>query len=100
MLELRHTKHEPYNLVLLDWKMPEMDGLALTKEIRKRYDKETTVIILTAFGWDEIMDEALQVGMNAHLSKPVEPERLLKTLEELIWEAEEKKRSRLTGRGE
>ena len=71
MLELRHTKHEPYNLVLLDWKMPEMDGLEVAKEIRKRYDKETTVIILTAFNWDEIMDEALHAGVDSFLAKPL-----------------------------
>ena len=62
MLEVAHAKHTPYNLVLLDWKMPEMDGLEVAREIRSRYDKETTVIILTAFNWDEIMDEALHNG--------------------------------------
>ncbi|MBP5592533.1 response regulator [bacterium] len=71
MLELQHTKHEPYNLVLLDWKMPEMDGLEVSKEIRKRYSKETTIIILTSFNWDEIMDEALHVGVDSFLAKPL-----------------------------
>jgi len=71
MLEVCHAKHEPYNLVLLDWKMPEMDGLDVAKEIRKRYDNETTVIILTAYNWDEIMDEARQAGVDSFLSKPL-----------------------------
>ena len=71
MLELQHTKHEPYNLVLLDWKMPEMDGLEVSKEIRKRYSKETTIIILTSFNWDEIMDEALHIGVDSFLAKPL-----------------------------
>jgi len=71
MLEVQHTKHQPYNLVLLDWKMPEMDGIEVTREIRKRYDKETTVIILTSFNWDEIMDEALHVGVDSFLAKPL-----------------------------
>ena len=71
MLEIEHAKHTPYNLVLLDWKMPEMDGLEITKEIRKRYDKETTVIILTAYNWDEIMDEALHIGVDSFLAKPL-----------------------------
>ncbi len=71
MLEVAHTKQEHYNLVLLDWKMPEMDGLEVAKEIRKRYDNETTVIILTSFNWDEIMDEALHIGVDSFLSKPL-----------------------------
>ena len=71
MLELAHTKHEPYNLVLLDWKMPEMDGLEAARQIRSRYDKETTVIILTSFNWDEIMDEALHIGVDSFLAKPL-----------------------------
>ncbi len=71
MLELAHTKQEHYNLVLLDWKMPEMDGLEVAKEIRKRYDNETTVIILTSFNWDDIMDEAFRIGVDSFLAKPL-----------------------------
>ena len=71
MLEVCHAKHEPYNLVLLDWKMPDMDGVETAKEIRKRYDNETTVIILTAYNWDEIMDEALHIGVDSFLAKPL-----------------------------
>ncbi len=71
MLELAHTKQEHYGLVLLDWKMPEMDGLEVARRIRERYDSETTVIILTSFNWDEIMDEALHAGVDSFLSKPL-----------------------------
>ena len=71
MIELQHTKHTPYNLVLLDWKMPGMDGIETATEIRKRYDSETTVIILTSFNWDEIMDEALHAGVDSFLAKPL-----------------------------
>lgn len=90
MLEVQHLKKEPYNLVLLDWRMPEMDGLEATKTIRKleRPDSKTVPIIaMTANAFDEDVQRSLQAGMNAHLSKPVEPERLYRTLEELIWEA-------------
>ncbi len=71
MLEVQHTKHTPYNLVLMDWKMPEMDGLEVSRLIRERYDWETTVIILTSFNWEEIMDEALHAGVDSFLSKPL-----------------------------
>ncbi len=71
MLEVQHTKHEPYNLVLLDWKMPDMDGIEVAKEIRKLYSRETTIIILTSFNWDEIMDDALHIGVDSFLAKPL-----------------------------
>ena len=71
MLEVCHAKHQPYNLVLLDWKMPDMDGVEVAKEIRSLYDNETTVIILTAYNWDEIMDEALHIGIDSFLAKPL-----------------------------
>ena len=71
MLEVAHAKQEAFNLVLLDWKMPEMDGIQVAREIRSRYDTETTVIILTAYSWDEIMDEALHTGVDSFLAKPI-----------------------------
>ena len=71
MLQVQHVKHSPYNLVLVDWKMPGMDGLETTRRIRELYDKETTVIILTSFNWDEIMDEALHIGVDSFLAKPL-----------------------------
>lgn len=71
MLQIAHTKNIPYNLVLLDWKMPEMDGIEVAKQIRQKYDKETTVIILTSFNWDEIVDDALHVGVDSFLAKPL-----------------------------
>ena len=60
MMELQNMKQEPYNLVLLDWKMPDKDGIEAAKEIREYCNNETTIIILTAYNWDEIMDKALE----------------------------------------
>ena len=71
MLEIQHGKHDPFNLVLVDWRMPEMDGLEVARQIRLRYSNETTVIILTAYNWDDIMDEALHVGVDSFLGKPL-----------------------------
>ena len=78
----------------MDVRMPEMDGLEATAAIRalNREDAKTIPIIaMTANAFDEDVQRSLQAGMNAHLSKPVEPERLYQSLEELIWEAEQKK---------
>ncbi len=83
-----------YDAVLMDVRMPEMDGLEATSAIRSldRPDaKFTPVIAMTANAFDEDVQRSMQAGMNAHLSKPVEPEKLYQTLEELIWEAEKKR---------
>ena len=103
MLDVQHAKHEPYNLVLLDWKMPEMDGIAVAKEIRRRYDKETTVIILTSFNWDEIMDEVLHIDVDSFLSKPLFASNVIEEFERIVRKNnmslfKEKKRAKLKGR--
>ena len=71
MLRVQYVKHSPYNLVLMDWMMRGKDVLDIVREIRKQYDKETTLIILTAFNWDEIVDEALACGVDGFLAKPL-----------------------------
>ena len=76
-----------YDAVLMDVRMPEMDGLAAAAAIRAmdREDAKTIPIIaLTANAFDEDVRRSLQAGMNAHLSKPVQPEVLFETLERLI----------------
>ena len=103
MLEIQHTKHSPYNLVLLDWKMPEMDGLEVARRIRERYDSETTVIILTSFNWDEIMDEALHIGVDSFLAKPLFASNVVDEFERLARKNnmslfKEKRRAELKGR--
>ena len=81
--------HEPgyYSAILMDVRMPEMDGLEATRVIRSmdREDaKSIPIIALTANAFDEDVQNSLQAGMNAHLSKPVEPETVFRTLEELL----------------
>jgi CheY-like chemotaxis protein len=76
-----------YSAILMDMRMPEMDGLEATRRIRAmdRPDaKEIPIIALTANAFDEDVQRSLQAGLNAHLSKPVQPETLFKTLEGLI----------------
>ena len=80
-----------YAAILMDIRMPEMDGLEAAEAIRAldRADAKTIPIIaLTANAFDEDVKRSLQAGMNAHLSKPVEPDELYKTLGELIRESE------------
>ena len=76
-----------YDAILMDMRMPEMDGLEATRTIRAmdREDAKTIPIIaLTANAFDEDVQRSMQAGLNAHLSKPVQPELLFETLEGLI----------------
>ena len=90
-----------YDAILMDVRMPELDGLAATEAIRalRREDAgNVPIIAMTANAFDEDMQRSLQAGMNAHLSKPVEPEHLYQTLEELIWIADQQRLSGLEPR--
>lgn len=76
-----------YDAILMDVRMPVMDGLEATRAIRAldRLDaKSIPIIAMTANAFDEDVQQSLQAGMNAHLSKPVEPEHLYKTLDHMI----------------
>ena len=76
-----------YCAILMDLRMPEMDGLEATRTIRA-LDREDArsipIIALTANAFDEDVQRSLQAGLNAHLSKPVQPEVLFDTLENMV----------------
>ena len=85
----KYTDHEEgyYDAILMDMRMPEMDGLEATMKIREagRGDSATIPIIaLTANAFEEDVQRSMQSGLNAHLSKPVEPALLFETLERFI----------------
>ena len=70
-IELHHARREFYDLILVDWKMPEQDGLAVTRRIREMYNHESTIIILTAYSWDEVAEEAQGAGVDSFMAKPL-----------------------------
>ena len=79
-----------YDAILMDVRMPVMDGLTATETIRAldRPDaKVIPIIAMTANVFDEDVERSLAAGMNAHLSKPIEPEKLYAKMAELIKKA-------------
>ncbi len=86
-----YQSHEPgyYDAILMDMRMPEMDGLEATRTIRAMDQADAQsipIIAFTANAFDEDVQLSMQAGLNAHLSKPVEPDLLFETLEELLAE--------------
>lgn len=76
---------KPYDLVLMDWRMPGLDGIETAKRIRGRSTHAMPVVIMiTAFGSEEIRREARRAGLDGFLVKPVTASRMLDTIAESI----------------
>lgn len=103
MMEEQHKRHQPYNLVLMDWSMPGMNGREASAEIRKRYENETAVVAMTAYNRDVIEEEARSVGVDSFLSKPLTAANVVELIGQLARRHEtalfrEKRRADLKGR--
>lgn len=70
MIRTEREKGKPYDLILLDWKMPDLDGLETARLIRKNYPDKIPIVFFTAYDWVEIEKEALEVGIEHFLPKP------------------------------
>ena len=71
MVGIRKARQTPYDLIFVDWKMPDMDGVETTRQIRALVGSEVPVIILTSYSWDDIAAEAMEAGVDAFVSKPL-----------------------------
>jgi CheY-like chemotaxis protein len=71
LVKLRQARQDPYNLILVDWQMPDMDGVETTRRIREIAGNDSAIIILTAYKWDDIFDEAVKAGVDRFLPKPL-----------------------------
>ena len=70
-VRLRHTRMDDYDLLLVDWKMPEMDGVETTRRIRAVVGDDTPIVILTSYNWDDIAEEAKKAGVDTFVAKPL-----------------------------
>ena len=70
-VRLRHGRQEEYDLILVDWKMPELDGVETTRQIRQIVGNDTPIIILTSFNRDDVADEARAAGVDTFVAKPL-----------------------------
>ena len=103
MVKLRHARREPFNLILVDWKMPEMDGVETTRRIREIIGNESAIIILTAYKWDDVYEEAIGAGVDSFIAKPLFASNILEEFQSVlrrkdILAAKETSQADLTGR--
>ncbi|MGD8520138.1 MAG: response regulator [Desulfobacterales bacterium] len=83
------SKDKPYQLVIMDWKMPDMDGIEVSKRIKdhKGLSNIPPIILVTAYGREEILQQAEQLGLEGFLLKPVSPSMLFDTILQAFGEA-------------
>ena len=70
MVRAAHSNGEDYPVILLDWKMPGMDGIETAKGIRGIVGSDVSIMVLTSYNFDEIEDEAKEAGIDLFLPKP------------------------------
>ncbi len=71
MVNNHHRSHEDYHVILLDWKLPGMDGIKTAKEIRRQLGEDVPILLISAYDCNEIEAEARAAGINGFLSKPL-----------------------------
>ncbi len=79
-----HKSGADYEAVIVDWKMPVMDGIETARQIRKIMGAEIPIIILTAYDWEAIRQEAKTIGINAFLAKPLFRSHLYNVMLEIM----------------
>ena len=84
MIENRHLSGRDYNIVIVDWKMPDMDGIETIKRIRAELDTNIPILLISAYDWSDIEDEAKEAGANGFVSKPLFRSTLYDKINDLI----------------
>lgn len=90
MVRDKWAKKDYYNVIFVDWKMPDMDGIETTRQIRQIVGPDVTIIIITAYDWTSIEQEAKMAGANMLISKPLFKSSLSSTFEKIYGEKQEK----------
>ncbi|MDE7044366.1 MAG: response regulator, partial [Acetatifactor sp.] len=84
MVTKHHQTHDEYQIILLDWKLPGMDGLTVAKHIRKIIGTEMPIILISAYDWSEFETEAKEAGINGFIAKPLFKSTLFHSLKKYM----------------
>lgn len=88
--------HNNYDMILIDWKMPEMDGIETARQIRTIVGPDVTIIIITAYDWAAIEEEAKLAGINLLMDKPMFKSSLISAFQKALGVREETSQADLT----
>lgn len=83
------TRGDIYSVYIIDWLLPDMNGVEVTRRIRKEMGEDVPVIVLTAYDWSDIEEEAKEAGVTAFCSKPLFLSELRSCLHSIVNEKSE-----------
>ena len=84
MLTRKHESGKDYTLVILDWKMPDMDGIETIRRIRAEISKDIPILLTSAYDWSDIEDLAKDAGADGFISKPIFRSALYKKINSIL----------------
>ena len=84
MILHRHETGRDYSIVILDWKMPDIDGVETIRRIRTEVDANIPILLISAYDWSDIEDAAKEAGANGFVSKPLFRSILYDKINELL----------------
>ena len=84
MVKHRHLSGRDYGVVIVDWKMSEIDGVETIRRIRAEVDENIPILLISAYDWSDIEDRAKAAGANGFVSKPLFRSTLYDKINELI----------------
>ena len=80
----RHEAGKDYDVIILDWKMPDMNGVETIRRIRTEVDAGIPILLTSAYDWSDIEDEAKEAGANGFIGKPLFRSRLYEKINGLL----------------
>ena len=86
------TRGDHYYVYIVDWLLPDMNGIEVTRRIRKETGEDVPIIVLTAYDWSDIENEAKEAGVTAFCSKPLFLSELRSCLHSIIHKGEQEKK--------
>ena len=78
------SKKSDYRVVILDWKMPDMDGIEAARQIRAKVGQNIPILLISAYDWSDLEDVAKEAGVNGFISKPLFRSTLYNKLNEML----------------
>ena len=83
-IQAKKQDGKPYDVIILDWKMPGLSGLEFTKKIREILGNDVSIILVSAYDWTQIEENAKEAGVSGFISKPLFRSSLYKKISEVL----------------